>query len=580
MSNPKDWFRRRPALNVAGGPNADPFNGDAVLDLGHSAAAMREPPLLSDATGHRLAERRGSVPPPPRSAPPRREGATLDRGAFAARPEVVRPRSAEMPHPVGNGAAFALRRAPTAPAIMRPQAAAKPPAAQPEPEAKPLPEAKPQPGAVPPPREIARAAIGTDDQEHAAFTLAAPGVSWKRSRSPVTENGGVSARLRDAFTPTRPKQNAALFSGRYKQMQRIIAAIEEERAHIVLYGERGSGKTSLANVLAGKAEDAGYFVLRLACTSELSFEDIFRGLLRRMPASLLPDGIGATSRAGIDNFDQLAPGHVGVAELVALFERIYEKHVILIVDEYDRITAEDTKAKFAEIIKNMSDSAVPVTLLIIGVADNVRELLGKHPSLQRTLVTIPMPLMTRREIDGIIASGEEKTGLRFDPAVRQQIADFAQGLPYHAQLLCLFAARNAVRRQSSRVEREDLRYAVQRAAEEAEPRIKEAYDLAIGPHDSASFRDVLFYAARCRGDEFGSFTATDVAAVAGRATGEGPEAAASLLALQYPLKKLTEPERGAVLRRIVGPGGLRYQFTSQMLRHHVLVRQAEQRKLI
>ncbi len=544
MSNPKDWFRRRPALNVAGGPNADPFNGDAVLDLGHSAAAMREPPLLSDATGHRLAERRGSVPPPPRSAPPRREGATLDRGAFAARPEVVRPRSAEMPHPVGNGAAFALRRAPTAPAIMRPQAAAKPPAAQPEPEAKPLPEAKPQPGAVPPPREIARAAIGTDDQEHAAFTLAAPGVSWKRSRSPVTENGGVSARLR------------------------------------VLYGERGSGKTSLANVLAGKAEDAGYFVLRLACTSELSFEDIFRGMLRRMPASLLPDGIGATSRAGIDNFDQLAPGHVGVAELVALFERIYEKHVILIVDEYDRITAEDTKAKFAEIIKNMSDSAVPVTLLIIGVADNVRELLGKHPSLQRTLVTIPMPLMTRREIDGIIASGEEKTGLRFDPAVRQQIADFAQGLPYHAQLLCLFAARNAVRRQSSRVEREDLRYAVQRAAEEAEPRIKEAYDLAIGAHDNASFRDVLFYAARCRGDEFGSFTATDVAAVAGRATGEGPEAAASLLALQYPLKKLTEPERGAVLRRIVGPGGLRYQFTSQMLRHHVLVRQAEQRKLI
>ncbi|HJT07833.1 MAG TPA: ATP-binding protein, partial [Stellaceae bacterium] len=444
-----------------------------------------------------------------------------------------------------------------------------------------LPEAKAKtsPGPIPPPREMPRAG-GGDNPEHAAFTLAAPGVSWKRSRSPVTESTGFSAKLRDAFTPTRPKHNAALFSGRYKQMQRIIAAIEEERAHVVVYGERGSGKTSLANVLAGKAEDAGYFVLRLACNSELSFEDIFRGMLRRMPASLLPDGIGATSRAGVENFDQLATGHVGVAELVALFERIYEKHVILIIDEYDRITAEDTKAKFAELIKNMSDSAVPVTLLIIGVADNVRELLGKHPSLQRTLVTIPMPLMTRREIDGIIVNGEEKSGLRFEAAVRQQIADFAQGLPYHAQLLCLFAARNAARRRSSRVEREDLRYAVQRAAEEAELRIKEAYDLAIGPHDNASFRDVLFYAARCKSDEFGTFSASDVAAVAGRTVGEGPEAAASLLALQYPLKKLTEPERGAVLRRIVGPSGLRYAFTSQMLRHHVLVRQAEARKLI
>jgi Cdc6-like AAA superfamily ATPase len=576
MSNPKDWFRRRPALNGFGAASVDPFNGDAVLDLGHSAAVMREPPLLGDAAGHQLAERRGSVPPP--RSEPRRE---VDRDAFSVRPEIVRPRPAETSRPLGNASAFALRRAPTTPVIVPPQAEAKPPAAKPEPEAKPLPEAKTKtpPGAVPPPRDTARAA-GGDNPEHAAFTLAAPGVSWKRSRSPVTETGGFSAKLRDAFTPTRPKQNAALFSGRYKQMQRIIAAIEEERAHIVLYGERGSGKTSLANVLAGKAEDAGYFVLRLACNSELSFEDVFRGLLRRMPASLLPDGIGATSRAGVDNFDQLVSGHVGVAELVALFERIYEKHVILIIDEYDRITAEDTKAKFAELIKNMSDSAVPVTLLIIGVADNVRELLGKHPSLQRTLVTIPMPLMTRREIDGIIAAGEEKSGLRFDPAVRQQIADFAQGLPYHAQLLCLFAARNAARRQSSRVEREDLRYAVQRTAEEAELRIKEAYDLAIGPHDNASFRDVLFYAARCRSDEFGTFSASDVAAVAGRAVGEGPEAAASLLALQYPLKKLTEPERGAVLRRSVGPSGLRYQFASQMLRHHVLVRQAEQRKLI
>src|SRR6185437_12527841 len=299
-------------------------------------------------------------------------------------------------------------------------------------------------------------------------------------------------------------------------------------------------------------------------------EDIFRGLLRRMPASLLPDGIGATSRAGVDNFDQLATGHVGVAELVALFERIYEKHIILIIDEYDRITAEDTKAKFAELIKNMSDSAVPVTLLIIGVADNVRELLGKHPSLQRTLVTIPMPLMTRREIDGIIAAGEEKSGLQFDPGVRQTIPELAQGLPYHAQLLCLFSARNAVRRHSPRIEREDLRYAVQCAAEEAETRVKEAYNLAIGPHESASFRDVLFYAARCRSDEFGTFSATDVVAAAAGPGSEG----LSLLALQYPLKKLTEPERGAVLRRLIGPGGLRYQFHSQMIRHHVLVRQA------
>ncbi len=511
----------------------------------------------------------------------------LDRNAFTVRPELLRSvanSAGAAPIAVSSGGApiaTAARTSVALPPVASGQLALAPRTAPPAPKPAPPPPAA---AVVPPPRSetvagkpAAQAPRDESGDESAAFTLAAPGVGWKRTRPSLAEAGRFTGALRDAFTPTRPKQNANLFSGRAKQMQRIIAAIEEERAHVVVYGERGSGKTSLANILAAKADDAGYFVLRLACSSELSFEDIFRAFLRRVPATLLADGIGATSRAGIDNFERLLPEHFTVGELVAVLERIYEKHVILIIDEYDRVTAEETKAKLAEFIKHLSDAAAPVTLLIIGVAENLRELLGKHPSLQRTVVGVPMPLMTGREIDGIIAAGEEKSGVIFDPAVRHGIAEFAQGLPYHAQLLCLFAARSAARRNSSRVEREDLRAAVRRCSEEADARVKEAYDLAIGPHENASFRDVLFYAARCRSDEYGTFSAADVAAAA---VGRDGQEGLSLLALQYPLKKLTEPERGAVLRRLVTPGGLRYQFSSQMMRHHVLVRQAEQRGLV
>jgi len=538
-----------------------------MLDLGQNGTRLREPPPLHDRKPLPLAERRGPVPPP-RAPLQRREGVALDRSAFTVRPELVRARPAE----TANGASLATFAVRGAAAAQRAVAAAVPqeaPIAETKARIEPLPlpaEAKP------------RVVDGTaaESAGDAQFILGTPGGAWKRGRAPLGEAQSASTQLREAFTPTRPKQDATLFSGRFKQMQRIIAAIEEERAHVVIYGERGSGKTSLANVLAAKSAEAGYFVLRFACSSDLSFTDIFRSFLRRMPATLLADGIGALSRARVENFEQLMPAQFGIPELIVALERVHDRHVILVVDEYDRVTAEETKAKFAELIKNMSDAAAPVTLVIIGVADNVRELLGKHPSLQRTLVTVPMPLMTRREIDGIIASGEEKSGMRFDPWVRQTIVDFAQGLPYHAQLLGLFAARHALRRQSTRVEREDLRYAVARVAEEAEPRLKDAYDLAIGPHENASFRDVLFHAARCRTDEFGIFSAADVAAAAAGADSAG----ASLLALQYPLKKLTEPERGAVLRRIVAPGGLRYQFVTLMMRHHVLMRQAEQRQLV
>jgi hypothetical protein len=54
----------------------------------------------------------------------------------------------------------------------------------------------------------------------------------------------------------------------------------------------------------------------------------------------------------------------------------------------------------------------------------------------------------------------------------------------------------------------------------------------------------------------------------------------STLSLQYPLKKLTEGERGAMLRRIATPDGLRYQFYNQRMRHYVLIRQAVERGLV
>src|SRR5215471_18129795 len=122
-------------------------------------------------------------------------------------------------------------------------------------------------------------AAGTNDQ----FARAASGErasQWRRS-----------APLREIFTPTRPKQNAKLFSGRADQLQRIISGIEDLRAHIMIYGERGSGKTSLANVVADKAAAAGYLVLRFVCSTEVSFDDILSSFVHRLSAGVVARGI-------------------------------------------------------------------------------------------------------------------------------------------------------------------------------------------------------------------------------------------------------------------------------------------------
>ena len=70
--------------------------------------------------------------------------------------------------------------------------------------------------------------------------------------------------------------------------------------------------------------------------------------------------------------------------------------------------------------------------------------------------------------------------------------------------------------------------------------------------------------------DYGTFHPSGMAAVSVKEGGEP----LPLLALQYPLSKLADDERGAVLTRIVEPAGFPYRFRTQMMRQYILMRQA------
>ena len=420
-----------------------------------------------------------------------------------------------------------------------------------------------------------------EDLELPRFSL--PVAGTLRSRASGNLPGltpELNKALREAFTPTRPKQEVnSLFVGRLNTLRRIIAAIEEERAHVVLFGDRGRGKTSLANAVQQIASQAGYFTLKLTCSAELSFEDVFRNFLRRIPGTFYRSEVDNpfAARRTMSSFDELLPeGSFSVTELNDVLAEIQGAHVMLVLDEYDRVTSEDLRNKLAELIKNLTDSSIPVTLFIVGVAESLDQLLGKHPSIQRSLVAVHLPLMSDKEIDRIIVAGSESAGVGFSDEVRDLIVMLAKGLPYYAQLLALHAARSAVSRGATQVGNNDLAYAVARCVQEAERGIVEAYNKALGPDRKASFADVLYVAAQCRSDDYGTFHPGDMAQVPVRVDGEP----LPLLSLQYPLSRLSDDERGGVLQRIVEPGGFRYRFRNQMMRQYVLMRQAKDRGLI
>jgi len=62
-------------------------------------------------------------------------------------------------------------------------------------------------------------------------------------------NTTLLAEVRRAFRPSAPVTVRALFAGRGKQMDDLMAVLGEVGQHAVVFGERGVGKTSLVSVV-------------------------------------------------------------------------------------------------------------------------------------------------------------------------------------------------------------------------------------------------------------------------------------------------------------------------------------------
>ena len=406
-------------------------------------------------------------------------------------------------------------------------------------------------------RDRARAALGpmpqvprtimTDQSARRAPTM-----------PPVEGQRGGQRVLREAFTPTRPQRNFRRIAGRRVELTRIFSGIVQERAHIVLYGERGRGKTSLVNVVATAARTSGYMVARYACSAESTFDEIVRGLARDLPSSLL--AVPLQENAQFEGCEAALPaGSLQPRDVASLPGRLAGSHLLVIVDEFDRVLDAPTRTRFADTIKQISDRGVAVTFVIVGVSDSLDELLGRHPSIQRNIVGVSLPLLTDVEIREIIELGAAECGLGFPAPVSASIVELARGVPYVAQLLGLHAASAAVARGADTVHAADLHDAIIRAVVEVDPRVGSLYAALTHGQRDAGMAESLLAIAAGEWDNLGRFTAfsRDACVVA---------AGAAIPKAHW--ERLAEME---AVRACVGTAPGVFTFSESMLPHHILL---------
>lgn len=324
----------------------------------------------------------------------------------------------------------------------------------------------------------------------------------------------IRMRLRDVFTPAQPVTDRRLFAGRLQVLATLIEIIEERLAHVVVFGERGIGKTSTLHVLAELAEASRYRVVRATCGADTEFVDAFRAITRRIPLYYMSDvsPTDAEAEQGASVADRLPAGNFGPRELSGLLARITGTRVLIFLDEYDRIESADFRRAIAELIKDLSDSAARVQLVLAGVASNLHELIGHIPSIRRNVVGVPMPRLTDREVDALVALGEEHSGIAFDDAARGLVRSTANGSPYMARLVCHHASLAALDAGRTAIGRADVEQALDRMVEEAEGRLEPLTIRHVADLDMSQGQELLGGLARAAGTADGVFGVTELEA--------------------------------------------------------------------
>ena len=240
------------------------------------------------------------------------------------------------------------------------------------------------------------------------------------------------------FSPATPINTRDLFAGRTDQITQVGTAVHTRGQHAIIFGERGVGKTSLANILKELLGGENTIAVKVNCHNEDTFAMIWRNALSEIEVSWEEETFGfrPQKHAKDGTAADSIVAKVGPEDLRRILHPLSkEADVVVIFDEFDRLRGSKIQRLFADTIKNFSDHALNTTMVIVGVANDVSGLIKEHASVDRSLVQIRMPRMEPDELKEIIKKAMRELGLSIHPEALELLVLLSQGLPHYTHLL-------------------------------------------------------------------------------------------------------------------------------------------------
>jgi len=315
------------------------------------------------------------------------------------------------------------------------------------------------------------------------------------------------ALLKEHLTPARAIASPEHLKGREKMLMQIDRAFNSQGKHVFIYGDRGVGKTSLAQTAASLHQSSDADPILVSCGGPT-----FLSVVRDAVKQSIPAGDAVFQRklehkfkagfggVGYDFSRSLTSGIIPaidtVNDAVQLLKFVAEFHSqepIIIFDEFDQL-ADDTQRKTcAELIKLVSDSRVGVRFIFCGIGTSLEELIGVHLSTGRYISPVQLDRLTHDARWKIIEAAFTAVAVSIPHHHKVRIGQISDGFPSYIHLMAeqilwsMFDDSRAV----ALCHQEHFNSGVSNAVREAETTLKIIYDRATQKH-SDDYQEVLW----------------------------------------------------------------------------------------
>jgi Cdc6-like AAA superfamily ATPase len=374
--------------------------------------------------------------------------------------------------------------------------------------------------------------------------------------------------LKQVFSPSSPIKQVDFFRGRIKQLEQICAAINLEGQHAILYGERGVGKTSLANIMTTSITHL--YPVKITCNRQDDFKSLWGRCFADIQFSTTTQGIGfipqeKVTLISLDGLISSIPDP-NPSDIEKIVKQLPNHIYLFVFDEFDNIKDKKTRHSFADLMKSFSDNITNATIVIVGISDNVDDLIGSHPSLERCLKQVKMPIMSYEESSDIIVKGLEKVGITIDKSVHDKIIEFSSGFAHYVHLLCLYGAEEIIGNDKNNFNSAYLSIAIKKGIENANEQLRASYQKAIlDSQENSKWLSVLNACTHAKTDQFNYFKIKDVLDEYNRNKSK-PVKRGNII---YNINQLCSKERGEILKKVGKGVNTRFRFHNPLMRAFV-----------